>query len=137
MVSIILFLHLLGSIGMGFYLLFPFLLMKKGGEGLAQTIGNFYTANRVGQILLIVQFLTGGYMISKFNNSTAWIIVVILLVVVIGGLTGMLGKKLKTVREALSSGKAAAEAGMGEVQTFSWLIALSFLVMVILMSYPF
>lgn len=137
MVSFILFLHLLGSIGMGFYLLFPFLLMKKGEEGLAQTVGNYNTANRVGQILLLVQFLTGGYMISQASYSTAWMIVVILLVVVIGGLTGMLGKKLKSAREALSSGKASAEAGMGEVQTFSWLIALSFLVMIILMSYPF
>lgn len=136
MEGIIVFLHLLGSIGMGFYLLFPFLLMKKDDDGgRAKIFGHYYIANRAGQVLLIVQFLTGGYMLSMGNYSTGWIIVVILVFLIIGGLTAIMGKRLKAAQADLESGNAN-QAVKGEIQLFSWLVGLCFLVIVILMGFP-
>ena len=85
MTKFILFLHILGAVGMGFYLVFPVFaarissLNKQAQEGYVQAL---VTANRFGQFLLIVQFLTGGYLIGKYKDiilSPAWMAVAIVL----------------------------------------------------------
>jgi len=140
MTKFILFLHILSAVGMGFYLLFPFLAFRIGAfakqtqEGYVQAL---LTANRLGQILLVVQFLTGGYLIGKYKDSitTTWMIIVIVLILAVGALTGMLGGPLKRIVKDLQAGKTDA-SNLAKAKTFSLLTSVIILILVILMVYP-
>lgn len=138
MLKLILFLHLIASIGMGFYLLLPFLAQRLGGKpdhALGGYAGLLVSANRVGQYLLILQFLTGGYLISKADYSYLWMGIVIVAFLVIAAFSGMLTKPLKLYREAAAEGKSAAEL-TGKIRLFSVLIGVSFVFILFLMKYP-
>jgi uncharacterized membrane protein len=139
MQKFILFLHILSAVGMGFYLLFPLLaarissFAKQTQEGYVQAL---LIANRFGQYLLIVQFLTGGYLMGKYKDSisTVWMIIVLVLIILVGAFTGMIGGPLKRIRN-LQAGQDAS-ADVAKAKTFSLLIAVFLLVLVILMVYP-
>jgi uncharacterized membrane protein len=142
MTKFILFLHILGSVGMGFYLVFPILsakissLSKQAQEGFVQALSS---ANRFGQILLIIQFLTGGYLISKYkdsyNLSPAWMIVSIVLVIVVGAFTGMVGGPLRRIVKGLQA-NAAVGNDIAKTKLFSLLTAIVLIIIVVLMVYP-
>jgi uncharacterized membrane protein len=142
MTKFILFLHILGSVGMGFYLVFPILsakissLSKQAQEGFVQALS---TANRFGQILLIIQFLTGGYLISKFkdtyNLSPAWMAASIVLVIIAGAFTGMVGGPLRRIVQGLQA-NTAVDKDIAKTKLFSLLTAIILIIIVILMVYP-
>jgi hypothetical protein len=138
MLKLILFVHLLASIGMGFYLLLPFLVQRLEGRQnavLGGVAGVLVTANRVGQYLLILQFLTGGYMISKADYSYLWMVLTGIIFLAMAACAGMLGKPLKRFRDAHLEGKSA-EGEVGRIRTLGVLIGVSFAVMIFLMKYP-
>jgi uncharacterized membrane protein len=136
----IIFLHVLGAVGMGFYLVFPVLaarirsLNKQAQEGYVQALA---TANRYGQFLLIVQFLTGGYLIGKEKDtfSTAWMISVMVLVVLTGAFSGMLGGPLKRISKGTQTG-AGIDKDVTKIKLFSILLTVVLIVIVFLMVYP-
>jgi hypothetical protein len=139
MTKFIVFLHILGSVGMGFYLVFPILsakissLSKQAQEGFVQALS---TANRFGQILLIIQFLTGGYLISKTEGlSPAWMAVSIVLIILIGAFTGMVGGPLRRILTGLQA-NTAVDNDVAKVKLFSLLTAIILIVIVDLMVYP-
>jgi len=136
----VLFLHILGSLAVGFYLLLPFVASKLAGMNPQAQVGyakGIYGMNRIGQWLLIVQFLTGGYLISKYDFLTVtWMIVVIVLFVVLGAMSGMLAAPLKRIIEHGGEGKAAAANDARKLSSFSGVAALLVLVITILMVYP-
>jgi hypothetical protein len=130
----IVLLHVLGAVGMGFYLVLPFLAgrlaVAGGGSGSAMAQG-LKKANRIGQTLLIVQFLTGGYLMSQMEFQLGWTIAVIILMVAIGAFSGIIGKPLSS----LGSGAGDATKLAGKVKTFSWLLFIAMIVMIICMVY--
>jgi uncharacterized membrane protein len=142
MTKFILFLHILGSVGMGFYLVFPVLaakissLSKQAQEGFVQALS---TANRFGQILLVIQFLTGGYLISKYkdsyNLSPAWMATSIVLVILVGAFTGMVGGPLRRILKGLQA-NTAVDKDVAKIKLFSLLTAIILIVIVVLMVYP-
>ncbi|MEX2461960.1 MAG: hypothetical protein WD469_11840 [Paenibacillaceae bacterium] len=139
MTKFILFLHILGAVGMGFYLVFPILaarissLNKQVQEGYVQAL---VSANRFGQILLLVQFLTGGYLIGKYTDlSPAWMIAVIVLVILAGALSGMVGGPLKRIVKGLQTG-AGTDKDVTKINTFSILLTVILIALVVLMVYP-
>lgn len=116
--TVVLFLHLLGAIAVGFYLLMPFL------TGNTENYPALRTMNRVGQYLLIVQFLTGGYLIAKFDSlSVAWMVVSIVLWLAIIALSGIMGKKMK-------------ESKVSSVRTLSTIVSIILIVITLLMYKP-
>jgi hypothetical protein len=134
----VLFLHVLGSLSVGFYLLLPFVATKLAGLNPQAQVGyakGIYGLNRIGQWLLIVQFLTGGYLISKYDLTVTWMIVVIVLFVALGAMSGMLAGPLKRIIEHGGEGKAAARKDASKLNTFSGAAALLVLVLLILMYY--
>ncbi|MCI3925125.1 hypothetical protein MO973_33440 [Paenibacillus sp. TRM 82003] len=134
----ILFLHVLGSLAVGFYLLLPFVAMKLSGMNPQAQVGyakGIYGLNRMGQWLLIVQFLTGGYLISKYDLTVTWMIVVIVLFVALGAMSGMIGAPLKRIIQHGGEGKAAAAKDASKLSSFSGVAALLVLVLLILMYY--
>jgi len=139
MTDIVLFLHVLGALTVGFYLLLPFVVRKLAGLNPQAQVGfarGIFGMNRIGQWLLIVQFLTGGYLISKYELSVAWMIVVIVLFVALGAMSGMIAGPLKRIIAHGGEGKAAAAKDASKLSTFSGVAALLVLVLLILMYYP-
>lgn len=132
----IIFLHVLGSIGMGLYLLLPFLVMRLGTlakplqEGYAAMI---LAANRIGQYLLIVQFLTGGYLIADAGVSKGWIITVIVLFVAAGAVSGIISKPLKKLKQDGEDSNASVT--LAKINTLATLVSVIFLLIIILMVY--
>ncbi|MDO7906103.1 hypothetical protein Q5741_06680 [Paenibacillus sp. JX-17] len=133
---LVLFLHIIGAVAMGFYLVVPFVVGKIGSlsngakEGTLSAIG---TLNRYAQIGLVIQLLTGGYLISEGNYSVAWMIVVFILFLAIAAIGGMMGKPLRTAITAIRSGSAAAE--VGRLRGMSSLLAICLLLILFFMVY--
>ena len=76
------FLHMVGTAALGFYLILPFVvggiqkLSLGAQEGAVNTIR---VANRFAQYGLVIQLLTGGYMMSQGEYSVPWMIIVTVL----------------------------------------------------------
>ncbi|WP_138495462.1 hypothetical protein [Paenibacillus pinistramenti] len=132
MFKIIMFLHILGSLALGFYLVLPFVvggigrLSQASREGMLSLIG---LLNRYAQYGLVLQLLTGIYLVVKGEYTMAWTTVVGVLFLIAGGLSGMLGKPL---RVAKMGGDTSA---LGKIRSFSTLLAVVVLVMSFFMVY--
>lgn len=138
MFKFILFLHLIGSVGMGIYLLLPFLVGRLGGKpgaGQAGFAGLLVTLNRIAQYMLIIQFLTGGYLIGKGSYPHVWSAVIVLIFLAIAAIGGIMGKPLKRLRDDAERG-IHSEGDAGKVKTLGTVVGVLFLVMLFLMKYP-
>lgn len=138
MTNFVYFLHVLGAISVGFYFTLPFVAARLKGmdpkpqNGLARGL---YGMNRVGQWLLVIQFLTGGYLISKFHLTWTWIIVVLGLFFILGAMVGMLGAPLRRIIQSSGEGNAPAEQDLSKLVMFSAVSAVMVLLLTILMFY--
>ncbi|MGU3473070.1 hypothetical protein ACLBWT_18230 [Paenibacillus sp. D51F] len=137
--SIMIFLHVLGAGGVGFYLILPFLvgrasrLAGAGQQGLAEGL---IAGNRVAQYFLILQFLTGGYLISQADYTVLWMVVVIVLFLAIAALGGIQTKPLKRIVSQIQAGQSATEE-IGKVRMFSFILLVLYIVTLYLMVNPF
>ena len=135
MVSIVLFLHALGALTVGFYLLLPFVVGRLANLNPQSQLGFarvLFGLNRIGQWLLVAQFLTGGYLISQYDKSVPWMIVVIVLFIGIGAMSGMIAGPLKRIIANGGEGKAAAAKDARKLSTFSGLGAILIFVLLIM-----
>jgi uncharacterized membrane protein len=138
--TIMLFLHVLGAVGMGIYAIMPFLagqFRKVSGaaqEGLARGL---VTGGRIGQFALVIQLLTGGYLLTGLGPKYAmgWMITFLVIYLAIGALTGIVQGPIKRIEAAARDGQDASSA-IGRVRTLSILILILFLVILWLMKNP-
>jgi hypothetical protein len=140
--TVMLFLHVVGAVGMGIYAIMPFVAGKfkqlsgSAQEGLASGL---LTAGRIGQYSLVLQLLTGGYLISNAEGgakyTVAWMVTVIVLFVAIGALTGIVQAPLKRIAEASAKGQNAS-ASISRVQTLSVITFILFLIIIWFMKNP-
>jgi hypothetical protein len=136
MYTFILFLHVAGAVGMGIYVVLPIIagrfrrLSTPAQEGLASGL---ISAGRFGQFALVVQLLTGGYLMSQGDYSTSWIIAMGIVYLAIGALTGLVARPLKQIVATTSNGQSATDA-IARVRVFSILIVILFLVMLYMMT---
>jgi len=141
MFTVMLFLHIVGAIGMGIYAIMPFVVGKfKQLSGAAQEglASGLVSAGRIGQYALVLQLLTGGYLISSKelpDYTVAWMVVVIVLFVAIGALSGIIQGPLKRIAIAAAKGENAS-AAISRVQTLSVITFILFLVIIWLMNDP-
>jgi hypothetical protein len=138
MMTVMLFLHIVGAVSMGIYAIMPFVVGKfkqlsgSAQEGLGSGLA---TAGRIGQFGLVLQLLTGGYLISQGDYKPGWMITVIVLFVAIGALTGIVQATLKRIAIAAAKGENAS-AAISKVQTLSSIAFVVFLVIIWLMEDP-
>jgi len=138
MITLMLFLHVVGAAGMGVYVLMPFAaglfgrLSAPAREGLASGL---HIGGRIGQFALILLFLTGGYIMSKADYATSWMVTMLIDFVAIAALSGIVQRPLKQIRTAAREGQEAG-AAIRKVQTLSVIILILFLVMLWLMQSP-
>ncbi|MCC3381579.1 hypothetical protein ACFQ5D_07080 [Paenibacillus farraposensis] len=132
------FIHVIGSLAMGFYLLLPFVLGKIDRmtpavqEG---TLSAVQLLNRLAQFALILMLVSGVYMIVAWNSySVAWIVVVVLLFLAISGIAGAMGKPLRLSLEAIRNQQPMTQYA-GKMRMFSTLLAVFLILITFLMVY--
>lgn len=106
-IRLIVFLHLIGAVMMGFYLVFPFLLGKMKAlslDGQAGYLRIAYHINFISQFTLIAQLITGCYLISVIHMSVAWLITVFTLFTAVGALMGFFSRLLRQSTKQLIMG---------------------------------
>jgi hypothetical protein len=138
MLTTMLFLHIVGAVGMGIYAIMPFVAGKfkqlsgSAQEGLASGL---VTAGRIGQYALVLQLLTGGYLITGTNieYSISWIITTVVIFIALGALSGIVQAPLKRIAAASAKGENAS-ASISRVQTLSTITFVLFLVMIWIMQ---
>lgn len=138
MLNAMLFLHIVGAVGMGIYAIMPFVVGKfkqlsgSAQEGLATGL---VSAGRIGQYALVLQLISGGYLISGtgIDYSVSWMIATIVIFLAIGALSGIIQAPLKRI--AVASAKSEnASSSISRVQTLSTIIFVLFLVMIWIMQ---
>ena len=132
------FLHVLGAAGMGFYLVLPFLVgraSKLDGGGQAGLAAGLGSANRIAQYFLVLQFLTGGYLISKGEYAVIWMILVVVLFLAIAAIGGIVSKPLKLITSEIQAGRSAS-SHIAKARVLSVLILIIYVVILYLMKYP-
>lgn len=138
MVQFILFLHVLGAVGMGFYLFLPLLVARISGmsapaqEGYVSALA---AANRFAQFMLIVQFLTGGYLISQSKYTVLWMVLIIVLFLAVAAVGGIMSKPMKGLISAVKAGRSG-EAEAKKLKMFSFIVWILFVAILVFMMYP-
>lgn len=138
MFEAMLLLHVLGAVGMGFYIVLPLMLggaSKNDGSGQAGLAKGLLSANRIAQYFLIVQLLTGGYLMSEADYAVVWMVIIIVLFLGIGALGGMIAKPLKQVVSAIGSGQSAS-AAINKAKVMSLIILVLYVAIIYFMKNP-
>lgn len=138
MTDAMLLLHVLGAVGMGFYIVLPIMLggaSKTDGSGQAGLAKGLLSANRIAQYFLIVQLLTGGYLMSQGDYAVVWMIIVTLLFLAIAALGGIVTKPLKQVVSAIQSGQSAT-AAINKAKVMSLIILVLYVAIIYFMVDP-
>lgn len=126
---------------MGIYAILPFIVGKfKQLSGAAQEgfASGLVSAGRYGQYALVIQLLTGGYLISNGeagDYAVSWMVTIIVLFVAIGALAGMAQGPLKRIVKA-SANAENASGSITKMQTFSALIFILFILIIWFMKNP-
>lgn len=130
-------LHMIGTLALGFYLVLPFILSRAeklsvpAREGTLSAVGGF---NRFAQYGLVIQLLTGGYMMTKGDYSVPWMIVVVLLLLAMFALGGIISKPLRLAAVGMRENRDVSSE-TGKIRTLSALLAVALVVMVFFMVY--
>ncbi|MBA9087403.1 hypothetical protein FHR92_003888 [Fontibacillus solani] len=126
MFGVMMFLHIVGSLALGFYLFLPLVFGKVAKLSPAAqegTVSAVKTYNTYAQIGLVIQLLTGGYLMTKGEYTAIWMTVIVVLFLAIGAFSGIMGKPLRQALENIRSNKGIGEV-FGKLRTFSTLLSI-------------
>ncbi|MBY3622170.1 hypothetical protein HGO21_21825 [Acinetobacter sp. CUI P1] len=135
--NVLFFLHMIGTLALGFYLVLPFIigraekLSPAAKEGTLSAVTGF---NRFAQYGLVIQLLTGGYMMTKGDYSVAWMIIIVVLLLAMFALGGIMGKPLRLAAAGIRENRDV-KAETGKLRTLSALLSVSLLLMVFFMVF--
>ncbi|MFE4710326.1 MULTISPECIES: hypothetical protein [Paenibacillus] len=135
--KILFFLHMIGTLALGFYLVLPFILGRAeklspaAKEGTLSAIGGF---NRFAQYGLVIQLLTGGYMMTKGEYSVPWMIIVVVLLLAMFALGGIMSKPLRLAAAGMRENRDVS-GETAKIRTMSALLMVVLLLMVFFMVY--
>ncbi|AIQ23016.1 hypothetical protein CA600_25790 [Paenibacillus sp. VTT E-133280] len=135
--NVLFFLHMIGTLALGFYLVLPFIigraekLSPAAKEGTLSAVTGF---NRFAQYGLVIQLLTGGYMMTKGDYSVAWMIIIVVLLLAMFALGGIMSKPLRLAAAGIRENRDV-KAETGKLRTLSALLSVSLLLMVFFMVF--
>lgn len=138
MFNVMLLLHVLGAVGMGFYVVLPIMVgraSKLAGVGQGGLADGLLSANRVAQYFLVLQLLTGGYLMSQNDYSVAWMVIIIVLFLGIAALGGIISKPLKLVVASIQEGKSAS-AHINKARVMSIIVLVLYIAIIYFMKFP-
>jgi len=125
----IVFLHVLSAVSIGFYAVFPFLIIRLGKlteatrDGFAASLA---LMNRIGQYVVIVAIFTGGYLLSDANLSGGWMTIVLILVAIMLAMSGIMAKSLKDATKGEMQ-------GLSKAQLLSWINTICLVIILLFM----
>lgn len=131
------FLHMIGTLALGFYLVLPFILSgtaklsSPAKEGTLSAINGF---NRFAQYGLVIQLLTGGYMMSQGEYSIAWMTVVVVLLLAMFALGGIMSKPLRLAAAGMRENRDVS-AETSKIRLMSLLLMVVLILMIFFMVY--
>ncbi|MDQ0493602.1 hypothetical protein [Paenibacillus brasilensis] len=131
------FLHMIGTLALGFYLVLPFLVGKIGSlspaaqEGMVSAV---QLLNRIAQFALIILLVSGIFLTIGGPYSVKWIVIVFVLFLAISAIGGIMGKPLRLALEALRNNQPI-NGYIGKMRTFSTLLAVFLILITFLMVY--
>lgn len=131
------FLHMIGTLALGFYLVLPFILSgaqklsAPAKEGTLNAISGF---NRFAQYGLVIQLLSGGYLMTKGDYTVAWMVVVVVLLLAMFALGGIIGKPLRLATAGIRENRDVT-AETGKIRTMSLLLMAVLIVIMFFMVY--
>lgn len=131
-------LHVLGAVGMGFYIVLPIMLggaSKIAGAGQGGLASGLLSANRIAQYFLVLQLLTGGYLMSQGDYAVIWMIIVTVLFLAIAAIGGIVSKPLKQVVSQIQAGQNAS-ASINKAKVMSLIILVLYVAMIYFMVVP-
>ncbi|TVY07439.1 hypothetical protein [Paenibacillus cremeus] len=138
MMQVFLYLHVLGAVLMGFYLMLPFLAARVSalptGAGQYGFLHVLFALNRVGQLALVISFLSGGYLVGKGSYPVVWMVLAVVLLLAIGALSGIVGKRMRLALADPSGSKIKEQ--LGSIRTLSTIIGILFFLTITLMKFP-
>lgn len=135
--KVLMLIHMIGTLALGFYLVLPFVLNKTAKlsgtakEGTLNVVSGF---NRYAQYGLIIQLLSGGYMMTKGEYSIPWMTVVVVLLVAMFAFAGVMGKPLRLAAAGMRENRDVS-AETGKIRTMSILLAVCLVLMIFFMVY--
>ena len=129
---IMLFLHLLGAVAMGFYLLLPFFLRKPLLQN-RTVLHVYYWMNFTVQWILVAQMITGLVLYFKGNYPALWIILVAVVFTGVGGFGGMFGYYC---RKAPPSFEEDRTGWVKKVRFHAVLTSICMYLIIVLMKFP-
>lgn len=132
------FLHVIGAAGLGYYIALPFMVgraSKLDGAGQAGLADGLASANRIAQYFLVLQLLTGGYLMSQGDYKVIWMIIVTLLFLAIAAIGGIISKPLKQIAISIQSGQSAS-GHIAKARTLSAILIIVYLLTLYFMKYP-
>ncbi|MFU1797998.1 hypothetical protein ACM1RC_29360 [Paenibacillus azoreducens] len=131
------FIHILGAAALGFYLILPFVVGKVVKLSLSAQEGSvtaIRSLNTYAQLALVVQLLTGGYLMSQGKYSVPWMVIIVILLLAIGAIGGMMGKPLRLAVDGIRNNRDIS-VETGKIRTLSALVSICVLVMLFFMVY--
>ncbi|KRE51209.1 hypothetical protein [Paenibacillus sp. Soil522] len=138
MFNVMLLLHVIGAAGMGFYIVLPIMVgraSKLAGAGQGGLAEGLLSANRVAQYFLVLQLLTGGYLMSQDDYSVAWMVIIMVLFLGIAALGGIISKPLKLVVASIQEGKSAS-AHINKARIMSIIVLVLYIAIIYFMKFP-
>jgi hypothetical protein len=138
MFNVMLFLHVIGAVGMGFYIALPIMVgraSRLAGAGQGGLADGLLSANRIAQYFLVLQLLTGGYLMSQGDYTVAWMIIITLLFLAIAAIGGIISKPLKLVVSSIQESKSAT-AHINKARVMSIILLLLYIVIIYFMKFP-
>lgn len=133
----ILFLHVLGAVAMGFYLLAPLIvsqLNKLEGEAKKGILSVMRSLNTYAQYGLVLELLTGIYLFAQDDYSVLWIVLTSVLFVLIGAFGGMMGGPLRRALDGLKE-KRDITAELRKLRIFGTMVCVSFVAILFVMMF--
>jgi hypothetical protein len=118
--------HVLSALALIYYILLPFLV---GGAANKSTAVALHRGNRIGQYVLLLAFLSGGYMVSKADYSVWWMVSAVVLVLIMFAMTGMATKPFKQLI-------AGDTSGLRKLRTFTLIAGISYVLILGMMFGP-
>ncbi|WP_169713770.1 hypothetical protein [Paludifilum halophilum] len=131
---IMLFFHVLGAVGMGFYLLLPFFLQKAFLEK-RPVLHVLYWMNFITQWVLVIQLFSGGYLYFKGSYSFLWIILVFITYMSIGGFGGLFGYYIRKYHH--SPQDFTFHLWIRKVRIHAIFASITMLLILVLMLFPY
>lgn len=118
-------------------MLFPFFIGRVAKlvaplrEGL---ISGLYVANRIGQYILILQFVSGGLLIYHNSYSSAWIVTVIAVFTILAAFAGLMAQPMRDLMNEQCS-EQRKQSCVTRLRVYGVLISICFIILVILMKF--